>query len=97
MNFVKYEFFFESNTPDILALCETNLDESVDSPNFPVRGYLPLIQKDSVTHTHGLAVFVKERLPFAWDLFQKNFEYSYLYFPLALLHSVSYFFFKPIC
>ena len=30
--------------------------------------YLPLIQKDSSTHIHGLAVYVKERLPFARDL-----------------------------
>ena len=39
-NFVKCESFFELNFPDILALCETNLDESVDSDNFSVRGYL---------------------------------------------------------
>ena len=55
----------ESNFPDILALCETNLDDSIDSVNFSVRGYLPSIQKDSSTHMHGLAVYVKERLPFA--------------------------------
>ena len=47
---------------------ETNLDGSVDSGNFSVGGYLPLIQKDSDTHRHGLAVYVKEGLPFAWDL-----------------------------
>ena len=33
-NFVECEFFFESNSPNILALCETNLDDSVDSGNF---------------------------------------------------------------
>ena len=62
-------------------LCETNLDDSIDSGNFSVRGYLPLIQKDSGTHMHGLAIYVKEGLPFAWS------------FRLAVLHSVSYFFF----
>ena len=47
-NFVNCEsFFLESNSPDILALCETNLDDSIDSGNLFVRGYLPLIQKDS--------------------------------------------------
>ena len=35
---------------------------------FFVRSYLLLIQKDSVTHMHGLAVYVKEGLPFAQDL-----------------------------
>ena len=42
-NFVECESFLESNSPDILALCETNLDHSTDSGNFSVRGYLPLI------------------------------------------------------
>ena len=42
-NFVECEPFLESNSPDILALCETNLDDSIDSGNFSVRGYLPLI------------------------------------------------------
>ena len=55
-NFVDCESFLESNSPDILALCETNLDDSIDSGNFSVRGYLPLIQKDSRTRMHGLAV-----------------------------------------
>ena len=71
-NFVDCESFLESNSPDILALCETNLDDSTDSGNFSVRGYLPLIRKDSGTNMHGLAVYVKEGLPFAWDLFLEN-------------------------
>ena len=62
-DFADCESFLESNSPDILALCETNLDDSIDSGNFSVRGYLPLIQKDSSTHIHGLAVYVREGLP----------------------------------
>ena len=87
-NFVDCESFFESNSPDILALCETNLDDSIDSGNFSVRDYLPLIRKDSSTHTHGLAVYVKEGLPFAQDLSLENSADSYFCFRLALLHSV---------
>ena len=49
-NFVDCESLLESNSPDILAVCETNLDDSIDSGNFSVRGYLPLIWKDSSTH-----------------------------------------------
>ena len=93
LNFVDCESFLESNSPDILALCETNLDDSIDSGNFSVTGYLPLIRKDSGTHMHGLAVYVKEGLPFAQDLSLENSADSYLYFRLALLHSMSYFFF----
>ena len=92
-NFIECEFFLESNSPDILALCETNLDDSIDSGNFSVTGYLPLIRKDSITHMHGLAVYVKEGLPFARDLSLENSADYYLFFRLALLQSVSYFFF----
>ena len=42
---------------------------------------------------HGLTVYVKEGLPFAWDLSLENPADSYLCFWLALLLSVSYFFF----
>ena len=58
-----------------------------------MRGYLPLTRKDSSTHMHSLAVYVKEGLPFARDLSLENSADFYLCFRLALLHSVSYFFF----
>ena len=82
-NFVDCESFLESNSPAILTLCETNLDDSIDSGNFSVRGYLPLIRKDSGTHMHGLAVYVKEGLPFARDLSLENSAGSYLCFRLV--------------
>ena len=87
LNFVHCKSFFESNSPYILALCETNLDDSIDSVNFSVRGYFPVIWRDSGTHMHGVAVYVKEGLPFAVS------ADSYLCFQMALRHSVSYFFF----
>ena len=58
-----------------------------------MRGYLPLNRKVSGTHMHGLAVYVKDRLPFARDLSLEHSADFYLCFGLALLHSVSYFFF----
>ena len=39
-----------NKTLDILALCETNLDDLIDSGNFSMRGYLPSIGKGSITH-----------------------------------------------
>ena len=66
---------------------------SIDSGNFSVKGYLPLIWKDSTTLMHSLAVCVKNRLAFAQDLSLANSAHSYLCFRQALLHSVSYFFF----
>ena len=79
-NFFYCESSFESNSLDILALCETNLYNSINSGNFSVRGYLPLIRKDSSTHMHGLAVYVKEGLPFACNLSLENSADSYLCF-----------------
>ena len=46
-NFIGCETFLESNFPDNLALCNSNIDEGC---------FTPLIRKDSVTHMHGLAV-----------------------------------------
>ena len=92
-NFVDCESFLESNSPDILALCEANLNDSIDSGNFSVRSYLPLIRKDCSTHMHSLAVYVKEGLPFARDLSLENSADSYLCLRLASRHSVSPFFF----
>ena len=84
-NFVECESFFESNSPDILALCETNLDDSIYYGNF-LRGYLPLIQKDSVTHMDGLAIYLKEGLPFARDLSLEKSVDSYVFNWLYFIH-----------
>ena len=46
-NFIEYKSFLKSNSPDILVLCETNMDGSIDFSNFSVKGYLSLIQMDS--------------------------------------------------
>ena len=69
------------------------MDDSIDSADLSVRGYLPLIREDSSTHMQCLADYVKEGLPFERDLCQENSADSYFCFRLALLHSVSYFFF----
>ena len=91
-NFFECKFFLESNYRDILALSEIILGGSIGFSYFSVRGYLPLIRNDSIAHIHGLAVYVKEGLSFPRDVSLENSEDS-LCFRLALLHSVSYFFF----
>ena len=78
LNFVECESFLESYSPYIFALCETNVNDSSDSGN--LRGYLPLVGKDSGTDMCGLAVYVKEGLPFAQDLSLENSADSYLCF-----------------
>ena len=72
--------FFESNSPDIFAFCVTDLNESIDSSNVSVRGYLPLIRKDYVTHMHGLVVYMKKGLPFG------TYLYKTLRFLLCVFH-----------
>ena len=57
------------------------LGYSIDSNNYSVRGYHPLIRKDSVTNTNAFAVYEKEGLPFAWDLSLENSVDFYLCFP----------------
>ena len=89
-NFVRCQSLLKSYSPDILILCETNLNDSIDSGNFSVKGYLPRIRTDSVTHMHGLVEYVKETLPFARAVSLENTQDSNKYFRLALLHSVSH-------
>ena len=88
--FVDYGSFLELIFPN-LALCETNLDDSIDFNNFFMNGYLPLIQKDFVTGMHDLAFYTNVGLPFACDLFINNPEdFSYVF---NWVQPVSYFFF----
>ena len=99
-NFVDCKSFLESNSSDILALCETNVDDSIDYGNFSMRDYLLLIWKDSGTYMHGLAVYVKEGLPFCTDLiFRKVWRFVLMFstgftsFSALLLFSLSITFF----
>ena len=83
---IDYESFFVLNSPNILALCERNLD---DSGNFTVRGCFPLIWKDSTTHMlYDLAGYLKKGLPFARDLSLENsvdsYVFGWLYFTQSL-------------
>ena len=91
-NIVECESFLESNSPDILDVCDTNLDDSIDFGIFSMTSYLPLIWKDPSPHMHGIAVYMKEALRFAYDLSLEISADSYLCFWLALLQSMSYFF-----
>ena len=74
-NFVECESFLESDSSDIVALWETNLDDLIDSGNFSVRGYLPLIQNDSV----------------ALDLSLEHSVDSYICFWLYFIHCITSF------
>ena len=92
-NCVECESFLESNSLDILAICETNFNDSIDSGKLSVVDYLSLIQKDSNIHMYGFVVYAMEGFPFAWDLSLESSVDSYLCFWLALLHTLSYFLF----
>ena len=83
-NSVDCKSFLESHSPDILALCKANLDDSIEPGNFSVKSYLPLIQNNYSTHMHGLALYVKEGLPFARDLSLKTLQ---IVFPLSITFS----------
>ena len=93
-NFIECQSFLESNSPDILALCERNLDGSIDSGNFSVKGYLPLIGKDYITHMHGVAIYVKEGLPFAWGSSSEDCRFLLMFTTGFASLSVFFFFYQ---
>ena len=72
LNFVDCESFLESNPSDILALCGPNLDGSIDSGNLFVRGYHPLIQKDSSTHIHDGCSLYERKTSFCTRLISRK-------------------------
>ena len=62
----------KSKSPYIFSLCQTNLENLIDSSYLSARGYLPLIWKYSVSHTHVASVYLEERLPLAKELSLEN-------------------------
>lgn len=92
-NFSYVESFLHLVKPDILALCETNLDDSISNSHFDVPGYLPLIRKDSVTFMHGLGVLVRDNLPISREITFEDPDKPFLCFRLSLLQSTSYLYF----
>ena len=82
--------FFLNQTLLTFLLCETNLNDSIDSGNFPVRSYLPLIRKDSSNYVWFCSLC--ESTSFCTGLISRKLC-RFLSFRLALLQSVSYFFF----
>ena len=78
LNFVECESLLELNSPESLAICERNLDNSIDFSNFSVRDYLPIIGMDFITHLHCLAIDVNEGVPSTRDLSLENSVDSYL-------------------
>ena len=93
-NSVDWESFLESNSPHIVALCETNVDSSIDSGNFFVTGYLPLIREDSSTHAWFRSL-CEGKIPFARNFLENSRKLCrfLLMFSTVFTSPVSYFFF----
>ena len=94
-NFPEVQTFLSNKSPDILALCETGLNESIPDCEFDVPGFSRLISKhDHLNrHMHGLGVYIKEGLPCARETSHEEINSPYMCFRMALLHSTSYLFF----
>ena len=86
-NFVGCDSFFESSTHDNLSFVRQIW--KINCSTFSVGCYLLLILKNYVTQVYGLAVYMKQGLPFARFSFLKNsynfYFYSFLFYSLHLL------------
>lgn len=87
------ESFFLEVSPEILALCETNMNSLISSIEFSVPCYLPLFRKGFNIHMHALGVCVREHLPQARELSFESPDCSYMFLYLSLLNSLIYLFF----
>ena len=91
-NFSDVESFLSLHSPDILALCETNLNPGMLN-DFSVPGYLPLFRKDSSIHMHGLGIYARTNLPIARQVDLEDLTESFMCFKLSLLKSTTFLFF----
>ena len=96
-NSIKWLFYQKcisqvTNSSDILCLYEINLDHSFHSNNFYVRGCLSSIWTDCVTDI-GLAVYVKEKLPFARGMAPDNWGFLFMISTDRLYFIIVLFFF----
>ena len=91
-NFTDLEAFMLKNNPDIFALCETNLHDDIQDPDFQLSGYLSIHRKDA-GHMHDLGVYVKSNLPIARETILEDENEAYMCFRLALQHSTIFIFF----
>ena len=94
-NFVRSESFLETNSPNILSLCETNLVDSIFSGNFSVTGYLPLIGKDSDSYAWSSSLSDRRNSFFTGLISRKlcgfllMFSTTFTSFSVLLLFSLS--------
>ena len=90
-NFVHCESFLESNSPDILALCEANLDHSTHSGNFSVRGYISSFNSKGFWYSYAWSHHLCERTSFCMGflLHGKLCRFLFMFFtgftPLSVL------------
>ena len=80
-NFAECEYLLESRSSDKLGWLNW-------FRQFLFEGYFTLVWKDSVTHMLGLAVYVKEHLPFVREVSLENSADSYLFLTDFTSHSV---------
>ena len=91
-NFSSVESYLLQSSPDLLALCETNLSSAVSSCDLSVDGYLPLIRKDSNSHMLGLGIYIRKNSPICRETRFESTDYSFMCFRLAPLHSITFLF-----
>ncbi|XP_065680992.1 uncharacterized protein LOC136094820 [Hydra vulgaris] len=91
-NFSSVESYLLQSSPDLIALCETNLSSAVSSYDLSVDGYLPLIRKDSNSHMLGLGIYISKNSPICRETRFESTDYSFMCFCLAPLHSITFLF-----
>ena len=91
-NFSFVESYLLQSSPDLIALCETNLSSAVSSCGYLVDGYLPLIRKDSNSHMLGLGIYIHKNSPSSRKTRFESTDYSFMCFHSAPLHSIAFFF-----
>ena len=90
-SFVECESFLESNSPDILAVCEANLDDPIDSWQFLCEGLSSFNPKRLYYSYVWSCSLCERRNSFCTGHISRKFCGFSLMFSIGLLLSVSFF------
>ena len=56
--------FVEAQSPDVITLCETWLDDSIKNDEVAIEGYV-LVRRDRNRHGGGIGMYIRENLSFS--------------------------------
>ena len=86
--------FAEAQSPDVITLCETWLDDSIKNDEVAIEGYV-LVRRDRNRHGGGIGVYIRESLSFSQTLIHASVEFLLISLNLKSWNLLCGLFYRP--